>query len=557
MGRGSATSLAPGFRFHPTDEELVRYYLKRKVTGKAFRFDPISVVDIYKSEPWDLPSKSKLKTRDLEWYFFSALDRKYGNSSRTNRATEKGYWKTTGKDRAVQHNSRTVGMKKTLVYHSGRAPRGARTNWVMHEYRLVDEQLEKAGIGMDAFVLCRVFQKSGTGPKNGEKYGAPLIEEEWEDEDEGSFVPGEEAAVDEAVAGGDAYVEAADLDQELGITIPPEDTLPSLNFYYGDSSNHAEHYGDFIEDYQKPLIGSGEASELPQDHEFLQMPEQYGMDSKLVKDEFFVQSSDEMESAKFNYSLDEPYLDATDNPPLGDRLYIESNDLTEPVEVDPASFDVLDEYLTFFNADDDNSQYMCFDPSEIMGTDGLVSDQASLTQMQENGGNDQMSMGNLHLLKEEGSNGASSSEQKPEAEIYESDIKSPFIKQAHSMLGSIPAPQALALEFPGKEAALRLNSAAQSSSSAHVTAGMVRIRNLTLSGNGTDFLVGKNGDVNFILPFSMSHGYGDSATLVPGTGKTSSVVSRGWFFLMFFWILILCVSFKMASCIYMVKVKNH
>lgn len=89
---------------------------------------------------------SRLKTRDLEWYFFSALDKKYGNSSRTNRATEKGYWKTTGKDRPICRSLRIVGMKKTLVYHSGRAPKGARTNWVMHEYRLADEELEKAGI---------------------------------------------------------------------------------------------------------------------------------------------------------------------------------------------------------------------------------------------------------------------------------------------------------------------------------------------------------------------------------------------------------------------------
>ncbi|KAI9117885.1 hypothetical protein K1719_011027 [Acacia pycnantha] len=64
------TSLAPGFRFHPTDEELVIYYLKRKVRGKTFRFDAISEVDIYRSEPWDLADKSRLKTRDQEWYFF-------------------------------------------------------------------------------------------------------------------------------------------------------------------------------------------------------------------------------------------------------------------------------------------------------------------------------------------------------------------------------------------------------------------------------------------------------------------------------------------------------
>nr|GFB34155.1 NAC domain-containing protein [Tanacetum cinerariifolium] len=49
-----ATSLAPGFRFHPTDEELVRYYLRRKVCGLPFRFQAVSDIDVYKSEPWEL-----------------------------------------------------------------------------------------------------------------------------------------------------------------------------------------------------------------------------------------------------------------------------------------------------------------------------------------------------------------------------------------------------------------------------------------------------------------------------------------------------------------------
>ncbi|OAP04088.1 NAC052 [Arabidopsis thaliana] len=62
-----ATSLAPGFRFHPTDEELVSYYLKRKVLGQPVRFDAIGEVDIYKHEPWDLAGSLGF-TSTLSWF---------------------------------------------------------------------------------------------------------------------------------------------------------------------------------------------------------------------------------------------------------------------------------------------------------------------------------------------------------------------------------------------------------------------------------------------------------------------------------------------------------
>ncbi|KAK8510094.1 hypothetical protein V6N13_103693 [Hibiscus sabdariffa] len=196
----SATALAPGFRFHPTDEELVSYYLKRKVSNKPVRFDAIAEVEIYKHEPWDLSDKSRLKTRDQEWYFFSLLDKKYGNGGRMNRSTNQGYWKATGKDREVRHNGMLIGMKKTLVFHSGRAPDGVRTNWVMHEHRLVEEELERIG-ALQGYVLCRVFHKSNIGPPNGNRY-APFVEAEWDD-DSAAVVPGLDAGED-GVAGNGA-----------------------------------------------------------------------------------------------------------------------------------------------------------------------------------------------------------------------------------------------------------------------------------------------------------------------------------------------------------------
>lgn len=116
------------------------------------------------------------------------------------------------------------------------------------------------------------------------------------------------------------------------------------------------------------------------------------------------------------------------------------------------------------------------------------------------------------------------------------------------MLGSIPAPPAFAAEFPTKDAALRLNSVAQSSSSVHVTAAVIRIRNLTPDGNGMDWSLGKNEHVNFILTDA------SSASMVPMvgslSGKAGSVVSKGLFFFMFIWVLIISVSFKIGSHIY-------
>jgi len=170
-----AMELPPGFRFHPTDEELITHYLARKAADPRFAPRAVGVADLNKCEPWDLPYRATMGEK--EWYFFCVKDRKYPTGLRTNRATESGYWKATGKDREIFRGKALVGLKKTLVFYTGRAPRGGKTGWVMHEYRLHGKHAAassssslipsvRAGASKDDWVLCRVFKKSIEPPSS-------------------------------------------------------------------------------------------------------------------------------------------------------------------------------------------------------------------------------------------------------------------------------------------------------------------------------------------------------------------------------------------------------
>ncbi|XP_074324930.1 NAC domain-containing protein 92-like [Apium graveolens] len=158
--------LPPGFRFHPTDEELITHYLSPKIYNKGFSAAAIADVDLNNVEPWELPWKAKMGEK--EWYFFCVRDKKYPTGLRTNRATESGYWKATGKDKEIFKGKTLVGMKKILVFYKGRAPRGDKTNWVMHEYRLQGNHSMDytPKTSKNEWVISRIFHKSAGGMKS-------------------------------------------------------------------------------------------------------------------------------------------------------------------------------------------------------------------------------------------------------------------------------------------------------------------------------------------------------------------------------------------------------
>lgn len=169
--------LPPGFRFHPTDEELVVQYLKCKVLSYPLPASIIPEVDVCKSDPWDLPGGS-----EQERYFFSTREVKYPNGNRSNRATGSGYWKATGLDKQIvsSRSHQIVGMKKTLVFYKGKPPKGCRTDWVMHEYRLITAQdtasPQAKNLALENWVLCRIFLKRRNNKSEDDDYEAAARE---------------------------------------------------------------------------------------------------------------------------------------------------------------------------------------------------------------------------------------------------------------------------------------------------------------------------------------------------------------------------------------------
>ncbi|KAH7577156.1 hypothetical protein JRO89_XS01G0213800 [Xanthoceras sorbifolium] len=124
-----------GYRFRPTDEELVVHYLKRKAFGLPLPASVIPHFDVFQAHPWALPGDLKEKR-----YFFGKRNGNVGGKN-CKIGAGSGYWKYIGKDRQIVGsggNREAVGLRKTLVFCEGkRAHHETKTRWVMHEYRLI------------------------------------------------------------------------------------------------------------------------------------------------------------------------------------------------------------------------------------------------------------------------------------------------------------------------------------------------------------------------------------------------------------------------------------
>ncbi|KAM7478940.1 hypothetical protein LguiA_027153 [Lonicera macranthoides] len=161
MGDHRNVNLPPGFRFYPTDEELVVHFLQRKASLLPCHPDVIPDLDLYPYDPWDLHGKAMAEGN--KWYFYSRRTQ--------NRITENGYWKAMGADEAIMSGggSKRVGMKRYYMFYFGESPEGVKTNWIMEEFRLSDaastsstRSSKRRGahskIDYSKWVVCRVYE---------------------------------------------------------------------------------------------------------------------------------------------------------------------------------------------------------------------------------------------------------------------------------------------------------------------------------------------------------------------------------------------------------------
>ncbi|XP_022842757.1 NAC domain-containing protein 90-like [Olea europaea var. sylvestris] len=192
-------NLLPGFRFYPTEEELISFYLLKKIQGKGQELDMvIPVVHIYDYSPWDLPQYAgELCRGDPEqWFFFFPKQEREARGGRPNRLTMEGYWKATGSPGDVYSSNGTIiGRKRTMVFYVGRAPNGTKTSWKMNEYKAIELGEASSSIQpqiSEEFTLCRVYKQSkcirsfDRRPSQAAEGGQPVMHHQHDHNNEGT-----------------------------------------------------------------------------------------------------------------------------------------------------------------------------------------------------------------------------------------------------------------------------------------------------------------------------------------------------------------------------------
>jgi len=153
-----AAFLPVGFRFRPSDEELVRDYLLKKVMGEELPWDGIGECDLYgEKPPWEICGDQEGE----KVYFFAKL-RKL-SKSRVARTAGSGVWHENSSHHIYDEEGDVIGARKLFCFKVKDGSTMKRSDWIMHEFSLVEEHEPST-----SWVLCTI-QKKGSESRIGIK----------------------------------------------------------------------------------------------------------------------------------------------------------------------------------------------------------------------------------------------------------------------------------------------------------------------------------------------------------------------------------------------------
>ncbi|OMO69178.1 No apical meristem (NAM) protein [Corchorus capsularis] len=175
--------LPPGFRFRPTEEQLLHGYLLKKVRGEALPCDIVTDCEIYgerDKEPWKIFDENSTE----KFYVFTQLKKKNPNGKRIERKAGIGSWKGQRTDFVKDSNNNHIGFKKPFVFEV-KNPSSSNINkqqhWLMTEYSLVND--------LSGYVLCEIRNKNSNS--------SARVDEQVEDEDEDYEIMAEDQQVED------------------------------------------------------------------------------------------------------------------------------------------------------------------------------------------------------------------------------------------------------------------------------------------------------------------------------------------------------------------------
>ncbi|XVF27934.1 hypothetical protein REPUB_Repub14bG0152300 [Reevesia pubescens] len=185
--------IPPGYRFVPTDEELVLLYLSKKARGEPVYTEAVIDKEIYGDndmEPWKIfGEKSSQK-----FYIFTKLKKKGKGKRNIERKAGCGTWKGQRTEPVKDSQNNQVGFKKLFVFQvkagSSTSNNANNGHWLMHEFSLLNDQSD--------YVLCEIRNKRAINTVDDQPQRKKVRLSNSIEEEQDSFIGAATPASDEA-----------------------------------------------------------------------------------------------------------------------------------------------------------------------------------------------------------------------------------------------------------------------------------------------------------------------------------------------------------------------